>query len=577
LEKVIVALDCGTSGCRAMAFSIQGVCLYKSYRELPRYYPAPGWVEQEALELWALLKSCLQEVLVWAGPDNVLTLGITNQRETVIAWDKNSGVPLSPALVWQCRRTAPFCLQNKGFSPYLFAKTGLFLDPYFSASKMLWLLNQKNQLSEKIKRGSLCLGTVDTWILYMITAGKLFATDPTNASRTLLYNIRLKNWDPELCNLFDIPINALAQIKPSIGEWGFTDPSQTGKALPIGAVLGDQQAAFFAQGQGTRSFIKCTYGTGLFLMGEGSLTHHPAPQILPDFILNKSSLNYLTANNSQAGGSEVSADPLLAKVQAPSIIGSGLIPKTSANETVKVALAKKPVLPLSHLSQNLSENTQDDAPKNQPVLLTTVAWADEMNFAYAFEGALFNGGSCIQWMRDALGLIKDAGQSEIDALSLPHSGSVYFIPALTGLGAPIWDASARGAWMGLSPSSSRAHLVRSVLESLAYQVAQVVGVWGRPVEELRADGGATQNAFLMQWQADVLGLPVCVTREKEATALGVAAAAAVSAGLIDRQTLFTWNPVVKEYWPGTHTSLAQTEFEVWKKVEQRCLNWNFSA
>ena len=447
---MILALDEGTTGVTALVFDAAGELAGRAYREFTQHFPRPGWVEHDAAEVWDTTHAVAGEALEDAGVgDGELTaVGITNQRETVCVWDPDTGEPLHRALVWQDRRTADRCeqLRRAGHEAMVRTRTGLVLDPYFSGTKMEWLLRNVDGLAERARDGRAVFGTMDSWLVFKLCGEHV--TDPSNASRTLLFDIAAGTWDEELCDLLGVPLRSLPEVRPSIGEFGRTRPEALhGHAVPVAGIAGDQQAALYGQacldpGQG-----KNTYGTGSFvLLNSGS-----APPLAP------------------------------------------------------------------------------------PGLLTTVAWGIGQRLVYALEASIFVTGAAVQWLRDGLGIIAEAAETEPLAASLDANDGVYFVPALTGLGSPHWDPHARGTIVGLTRGSSRAHLARATLEAIAYQTLDAVRAMeeasGTPLVELRADGGATVNAWLMQFQADVLGVPVVVPEVRELTALGAAFLAGVGAGV----------------------------------------------
>jgi glycerol kinase len=445
----VVAVDQGTTGTTVLVFDRSGRIIGRAYSEFTQHYPKPGWVEHDAEEIWRVtlrvLRQACRRALV--RPRDIAALGITNQRETVVLWDRRTGRPVHRAIVWQDRRTAPECerLKADGAESLIRDHTGLVIDPYFSGTKLRWLLQHVPRAAERAARGELCFGTIDAWLIWKLTGGAVHATDPTNASRTLLYDIRTKRWDAELCRLLEVPEALLPAVKPSSGEFGLTDKAVLGAPIPIAGVAGDQQAALFGQGCVEPGMVKNTYGTGCFLlMYTGTL--------------------------------------------APSEHG----------------------------------------------LLTTVACDARGGPAYALEGSVFIAGAAIQWLRDGLGLLKRAAESEALARRAGANLGVYLVPAFVGLGAPYWDPEARGALLGLSRGVTRAHVVRAALESLAYQTRDVADAMtadaGHPLASLRADGGAAANGFLMQFQADVLGVPVDRPRVVETTAMGAAFLAGLATG-----------------------------------------------
>lgn len=448
-EKYVAALDLGTTGVRCVVFDQKAHFVASAYRELPITYPQPGWVEQDPNVMIRASLEVISEALSRSGvrPQEISALGITNQRETVVAWDRSTGDPLAPAIVWQDRRTALYCqeLRERGLEEELREKTGLPVDPYFSATKLHWLLQRVPGLRAKAERGQALCGTVDSWVLWNLCG--VHATDATNASRTLLLDLHTLRWDEELLALFGVPETWLPEVRPSLGPFGHTRPELLGASVPVTAVLGDQQAALFGQGCHASGEGKVTWGTGAFLL---------------------------------------------------------------------MNVGPKPV-PSRH------------------GLLSTVAYTTSAEVHYALEGAVFVAGAALQWLRDGLGILTDTAESEALARGLPGNDGVYFVPALTGLGAPYWDPRARGTIVGITRGTTRAHLVRAALEAIAYQTHDVVRAMeedaGQGLSELRVDGGAAKNDFLCQFQADILGIPVVRPAVLETTALGVALAAGLTAGL----------------------------------------------
>ena len=445
---MILAIDQGTTGTTCLVFDEDAEPIGRAYREFPQHFPQPGWVEHDPRDIWETTSAVAGEALHDAGvrPGDLASLGITNQRETVCAWDPISGEPLHNAIVWQDRRTAARCqeLREQGHEPLVRARTGLVLDPYFSATKMQWLLENVEGLRERANEGRAVFGTVDSWLIFKLTGEHL--TDATNASRTMLYDIRSGRWDPELLDLFGIPERALPRVLASAGEFGCTRPELLhGHAVPIRGVAGDQQAALFGHGCVDPGMGKNTYGTGSFVL----------------------------------------------------------------------------------------INAGHNAPDPPSGLLATSACAVGASRAYALEASIFVTGAAVQWLRDGLGIIECAEQTEELAASLQGNDDVYFVPALTGLGAPYWDPRARGTIVGLTRGSTRAHLARATLEAIAYQTVDAIRAMEsavtEPLSELRADGGASTNGWLMQFQADVLGVPVVLGALSEITALGAAYLAGVGA------------------------------------------------
>jgi glycerol kinase len=446
---VILAIDQGTTGTTCLVFDSNAALIGRAYREFRQYFPRPGWVEHDAAEIWDVTHAVAGEALGDAGiaPGELHAVGITNQRETVCVWDPDSGEPLHHAIVWQDRRTAARCdaLRAAGVESLVRERTGLVLDPYFSGTKIEWLLHNVDGLAERAAGGRAIFGTIDAWLIYKLCGEA--ATDPSNASRTMLFDIASGRWDDELLELLAVPVAALPRVATSCGVIGETRPDVFhGHAVPVAGVAGDQQAALFGQACVDEGLGKNTYGTGSFVL-----------------------------------------------------LNAGYKP-----------------------------------PRPVPGLLGTVAWGIGERLQYALEAAIFVTGAAVQWLRDGLGVIDAAAETERLAASLPQNDGVYFVPALTGLGSPHWDPYARGTIVGLTRGSSRAHLARATLEAIAYQTVDAVrameAAGGSSLTELRADGGATANRWLMQFQADVLGVPVVVPEIAETTALGAAYLAGVGIG-----------------------------------------------
>ncbi len=487
--SVILALDLGTTGNRAIAFNQNGRILASAYQEFPQLFPKPAWVEQNPEEIWRTAFEVLQTVIQQVQTENVAALGITNQRETTILWDRQTGAPVYNAIVWQDRRTTPDCEALKGHLKEIKHKTGLFIDPYFSATKIKWILKNVNGISSAIDKGNILFGTVDTWLIWKLTKGTSHTTDSSNASRTLLFNLHSCQFDNDLLLLFDVPKSLLPEIKESASDFGYVHPSFFGRSIPIKGVLGDQQAALFAHGGWRKGIIKNTYGTGLFV---AACTHEDIPE-------------------------------------------SGK-------------------------------------------LVNTVGWSMNGKTEYAIEGPVFCGGSAIQWLRDELRLFAHAEESAALAQSLSSNDDVYFVPALTGLGAPYWDPSARGLLIGITRGTSRKHIARAVLESLAYQTYDVI-------EEMRAlfshfsfdrlcvDGGAAKNDFLMQFQSDILGIPVERPVILETTAFGVAGIAGIKAGIWDFNSFLGIRIIEKTFYPKMASSERSGLYEQWKRAVERGLGW----
>jgi glycerol kinase len=447
---MILAIDQGTTGTTCLVFDGEAELAGRAYREFTQHFPRPGWVEHDATELWEVTQAVAGEALDDAGVrvGELLAVGITNQRETVCVWDPETGAPLHRALVWQDRRTAGRCdeLREAGHEPLVRERTGLVLDPYFSGTKIAWLLENVDGLRERAESGRAVFGTVDSWVIFKLTGEHV--TDPSNASRTMLYDIRRGAWDGELCALLGVPERALPEVRPSIGEMGTTRAAALhGHEVPVCGVAGDQQAALYGQACLDPGMAKNTYGTGSFVL----------------------------------------------------------------------------------------LNAGDEPPAPAEGLLTTVAWGIAQRTVYALEAAIFVTGAAVQWLRDGLGIITRADETEPLAASLDGNDGVYFVPALTGLGSPHWDPYARGTIVGLTRGTGRAHLARATLEAMAYQTVDAVraqeAASGERLSELRADGGASVNGWLMRFQADVLGAPVVVPEVEQTTALGAAYLAGVGVGL----------------------------------------------
>lgn len=448
MSKYILALDQGTTSSRSILFDHAGNAVATAQREFPQHFPQSGWVEHDPLDIWSSQAETIAGVLAAARarPADIAAVGISNQRETTLLWDRKTGDPVARAIVWQDRRTAPECerLRASGIEPEIRQRTGLLLDPYFSGTKLAWLLDNIAGARERAERGELCFGTVDSWLAWQLSGGKEHVTDASNASRTLLFNIHTGEWDDVLLNLLRIPRSCL----PRVIATSAANPiiaNIHGREIPLAGIAGDQQAALFGQTCFTPGMAKNTYGTGCFLL------------------------------------MNTGARPLASKHQ----------------------------------------------------LLSTVAWKLEQLW-YALEGSVFVGGAVVQWLRDGLGIIQRSADVETLAASVPDTGGVYFVPAFTGLGSPHWDPNARGTIVGLSRGSTRAHIARAALDAIAFQSAELLAAMqsdaSQPLVELRVDGGATANNLLMQFQADILGVPVIRPRITETTALGAAYLAGLAIG-----------------------------------------------
>ncbi|MCS3915223.1 glycerol kinase [Caldanaerobacter subterraneus subsp. tengcongensis MB4] len=450
MAKYVMALDQGTTSSRAIIFDHSGKMIASLNKEFRQIYPKPGWVEHDPMEIWESQIEVAKGVIEKAGikPEDIAAIGITNQRETTVVWDKNTGKPIYNAIVWQCRRTAPICddLKNKGFDKKIREKTGLVVDAYFSGTKVKWILDNVEGAREKAERGELLFGNIDTWLIWNLTRGKVHVTDYSNASRTMLFNIHELKWDKEILEELNVPENMLPEVKPSSHVYGYTDKSIFGVEIPIAGDAGDQQAALFGQACFKPGMAKNTYGTGCFML----------------------------------------------------------------------------------------MNTGEKAVPSKTGLLTTIAWGIDGKVEYALEGSIFITGAAIQWLRDELRIIDNAPQSEEYALKVEDTNGVYVVPAFVGLGAPYWDMYARGVIVGLTRGAKREHIIRATLESIAYQTRDVLEAMqedsGIKLQALKVDGGASANNFLMQFQADILGVPVDRPQVIETTALGAAYLAGLAVG-----------------------------------------------
>ncbi len=492
--RYILALDQGTTSSRSILFDRKGTPLQQVSKEFRQFYPKPGWVEHDAVEIWESQLFTAREVIKKAGAvaGEIAAVGITNQRETTVLWERKTGRPVHNAIVWQCRRTAAICeeLKGEGLEETFREKTGLVVDAYFSGTKVKWLLDNVPGLRARAERGEICFGTVDAWLIFNLTGGKVHATDESNASRTLLFNIKEKRWDGELLSALDIPAAILPQVKPSSGQFGDIDEALLGAKIPISGVAGDQQAALFGQGCFEKGLAKNTYGTGSFLL----------------------------------------------------------------------------------------MNTGVEAVASKEGLLTTIGWGLDGKTDYALEGSVFITGAAVQWLRDEMKLIDDAAETEAIAKSIDDAGGVYFVPAFAGLGAPYWDMYARGTVVGLTRGTGRAHLVRAVLESIAYQVKDLIKAIetdsGIELKELRVDGGAAGNSFLMQFQADILGVPVVVSKVTETTALGAAYLAGLSVGFWkDLDEVAAHWQAGERYEPKMEREEADLLYAGWKRAVERAKGW----
>ncbi|HEX7403961.1 MAG TPA: glycerol kinase GlpK [Usitatibacter sp.] len=496
--KAILALDQGTTSSRAIAFGRDGRILGTSQQEFRQIFPQPGWVEHDPLEIWSTQRDVAARALANAGlsASDVGAIGITNQRETTLLWERATGRPLANAIVWQDRRTASRCdaLRQAGHEAVFTRKTGLLLDAYFSGTKLAWLLDNVAGARERAARGELAFGTVDTWLAWQLSGGAAHVTDATNASRTLLFNIHSLVWDEELLGILDIPRAVLPEVVPSSAPVATTSCEGLPSGIAIAGIAGDQQAALFGQACYAPGMAKNTYGTGCFLL-----------------------------------------------------MNTGERPATSANR-----------------------------------LLTTVAWHRDGRTTYALEGSVFIAGAAIQWLRDGLGII--AKSADIDALasSVPDTGGVYFVPALSGLGAPYWDPHARGAIVGITRGTTKAHLARATLEAIAFQGAELIETMAADcsigLTELRVDGGATASGLLMQMQADILGVPVVRPRVTETTALGAAYLAGLAVGFWkdENEIASLWSRD-RVFEPQLARPTALAKLGEWKRAVERARDWTREA
>jgi len=486
-ESFILALDQGTTSSRAILFNRQGEPVGTAQKEFTQIYPRPGWVEHDPEEIWASVLDVMRDVMRAHGvaPEQIAAIGVTNQRETTVVWDRETGKPVWNAVVWQSRQTEDICddLKNKGYEAFVRERTGLPIDPYFSGTKLRWILDHAEGAREKAAAGRLLFGTVDSWLIWKLTGGKRHVTDVTNASRTLMYNIHQLKWDKELLAMLEVPASVLPEVRSTSEVYGYTSEEVTGRAIPIAAAAGDQQAALFGQACFVPGMAKNTYGTGCFLL----------------------------------------------------------------------------------------MNTGAKAVKSAHGLLTTIAWGIGDKVEYALEGSVFVAGSAIQWLRDGLQIISTARESEDYARQVESTDGVYVVPAFVGLGTPYWDSRVRGAIFGLTRGTGRAHLIRATLEALAYQTKDVLAAMeedaGIRLEKLRADGGAALNDFLMQFQSDILGVPVERPTTHETTALGAAYLAGLAVGFWENRDDITaqWK-AERTYVPAMDESLRAEKYEGWKKA-----------
>lgn len=497
MAKYILALDQGTTSSRAIVFDYRGNNVAMVNKEFPQIYPRPGWVEHNPMDIWESQLEVAHAALQKAGiiPSQIAAIGITNQRETTIVWDKATGEPVYNAIVWQCRRTASICdeLKEKGWSEKIREKTGLVVDAYFSGTKVKWILDNVPGVRERAESGEVLFGNVDTWLMWKLSGGKVHATDYSNASRTMLFNIHDLDWDDDILDELGVPRVMLPEALPSSTIYGYTEENMLGASIPIAGDAGDQQAALFGQACYGPGMAKNTYGTGCFML----------------------------------------------------------------------------------------MNTGDKAVPSKHGLLTTIAWGVDSKVEYALEGSIFITGAAIQWLRDELRIIDTSAQSEEYALQVPDTGGVYVVPAFVGLGAPYWDMYARGTIVGITRGTKREHIIRATLESISYQTRDVLEAMiqdsGIDLQELKVDGGAVGNNFLMQFQADILGVPVQRPRITETTALGAAYLAGLAVGYWNSQDEIAemWQ-IDKEFTPAMSDEARDKLYAGWKRAVERAVKWEQS-
>ncbi len=493
MQQYILAIDQGTTSSRAIVFDKAGNIIAVEQQEFTQYYPKPGWVEHDANEIWKTQLAVTQKVLKKnkIKPTQIAAIGITNQRETTVVWDKKTGEPIHHAIVWQDRRTAGICddLKAAKLEPYIRKNTGLVADAYFSGTKVKWLLDNVKGARAKAKKGDLLFGTIDTWLVWKLTGGKVHVTDYSNASRTLMYNIKKLNWDAKLLKALDVPKSVLPEVKQSSEVYGETEASLFGASIPIAGIAGDQQAALFGQACHSQGMAKNTYGTGCFML----------------------------------------------------------------------------------------MNTGTNPVQSKAGLLTTIAWGLNGKVHYALEGSVFIAGAAIQWLRDGLKLIDESPDSEFFAMKVPDTEGVYVVPAFAGLGAPYWDMYARGAIFGLTRGTTKEHLIRATLESLAYQAKDVLDAMEKdakvPLKALRVDGGACANNLLMQFQSDLLGVKVERPKVIETTALGAAYLAGLAVGYWKLNEINKNWQLDVTFKSGMKKAKREELYKGWQKAVKRTMGW----
>ena len=491
-NQFIMSLDQGTTSSRAIIFNRHGETISVAQKPFTQHFPTPGWVEHDAKEIWGSQIAVLTEALAKSGLEakDIAAIGVTNQRETTVVWDRATGEPVCNAIVWQDRRTAKYCDSLHDKRDWIRGKTGLIIDAYFSATKVKWILDNVENARRRAERGELCFGTIDTWLIWNLTKGEVFVTDPSNASRTMLYNIHTLDWDDELLALFDIPRSMLPEVRASSEVYGTVSTRYLEHPVPIAGIAGDQQAALFGQLCTEKGMLKNTYGTGCFLL----------------------------------------------------------------------------------------MNTGDEAVTSKNNLLTTIAWKVGGKTTYALEGGVFVGGAAVQWLRDGARIIRTSADINTLAATVEDNGGVYFVPALTGLGAPYWDSYARGAFFGITRGTTDGHLARATLEGIAFQVYDIVKAMeadaGAQTRELRVDGGASMSDYLMQTQADIFGFDIVRPKTVETTALGAAYLAGLATGYWeDIDSIRKQWKIDKTFTPQLPPERVKEMLHYWHKAVNAARHW----
>ena len=491
-NQFIMSLDQGTTSSRAIIFNRHGETISVAQKPFTQHFPTPGWVEHDAKEIWGSQIAVLTEALAKSGLEakDIAAIGVTNQRETTVVWDRATGEPVCNAIVWQDRRTAKYCDSLHDKRDWIRGKTGLIIDAYFSATKVKWILDNVENARKRAERGELCFGTIDTWLIWNLTKGEVFVTDPSNASRTMLYNIHTLDWDDELLALFDIPRSMLPEVRASSEVYGTVSTRYLEHPVPIAGIAGDQQAALFGQLCTEKGMLKNTYGTGCFLL----------------------------------------------------------------------------------------MNTGDEAVTSKNNLLTTIAWKVDGKTTYALEGGVFVGGAAVQWLRDGARIIRTSADINTLAATVEDNGGVYFVPALTGLGAPYWDSYARGAFFGITRGTTDGHLARATLEGIAFQVYDIVKAMeadaGAQTRELRVDGGASMSDYLMQTQADIFGFDIVRPKTVETTALGAAYLAGLATGYWeDIDSIRKQWKIDKTFTPQLPPERVKEMLHYWHKAVNAARHW----